>query len=289
MTQGNTSGTTFRSWETLLDVNATTQNELVQTYLSSSFGDIKLNIDYSDFSNFIHFSSATERVDNFKYKLEQIETYDARIDLLESVKQSDALTNISQSIVRKNRIINGFDEFERYLYYSNDSNNYTHWSSSDQLIEPYPKSSTYPHVLRSTTSTEGTSWYNGVYSSFSLYDSFNDARLRNMIPIHLQEDERNSEYTTFVDMIGQHFDVQWTYIKSLTDVNRREEHPQDGLFDELLQSVAESLGWELSNGYTDVELWQYALGVESDGTLYQSGHYNLNQESKLYTKLGEGL
>ena len=271
ISEGNTSGTTFRSWETLLDVNATTQNQLVQTYLSSSFGDIKLNIDYSDFANFVHFSSATERVDNFKYKLEQIETYDARIDLLESVSGSDALTNISQSIVRKNRILNGFDEFERYLYYSNDSNNYTHWSSSDQLIEPYPKSSTYPHVLRGTTSVEGTSWYNGVYTSASLYDSFNDSRLRNMIPIHLQEDERNSEYTTFIDMIGQHFDVQWTYIKSLTDVNRREEHPQDGLADELLQSVAESLGWELSNGYTDVELWKYALGVESDGTLYQSG------------------
>ena len=271
ISNANTSGTTFRSWETLLDVNATTQNELVQTYLSSSFGDIKLNIDYSDFSNFVHFSSATERVDNFKYKLEQIETYDARINLLESVSGSDAITNISQSIVRKNRILNGFDEFERYLYYSNDSNNYTHWSSSDQLIEPYPKSSTYPHVLTDTTSSEGKSWYNGTYESASVYDSFNDARLRNMIPIHIQQDERNGEYTTFVDMIGQHFDVQWTYIKSLTDVNRREEHPQDGLADELLQSVAESLGWELSNGYTDVELWKYALGVESDGTLYQTG------------------
>ena len=271
ISNGNTSGTSFRSWETLLDVNATTQNQLVQTYLSSSFGDIKLNIDYSDFANFVHFSSATERVDNFKYKLEQIETYDARIELLQSVSGSDALTNISQSIVRKNRILNGFDEFERYLYYSNDSNNYTHWSSSDQLIEPYPKSSTYPHVLRGTTSTEGVNWYNGVYSSASLYDSFNDARLRNMIPIHLQADERNDEYTTFVDMIGQHFDVQWTYIKSLTDVNRREEHPKDGLADGLLESIAESLGWKLSNGYTDVELWKYALGVESDGTLYQTG------------------
>ena len=271
VSDGNTSGTTFRSWETLLDVNATTQNELVQTYLSSSFGDIKLNIDYSDFSNFVHFSSATERVDNFKYKLEQIETYDERIELLESVSGSDALTNISQSIVRKNRILNGFDEFERYLYHSNDPSNYTHWSSSNHLIEPYPKVSTYPHVLRGTTSSEGVSWYNGVYASASLYDSFNDARLRNMIPVHLQEDERNGEYITFIDMIGQHFDVQWTYIKSLTNVNRREEHPKDGLADELLQSVAESLGWKLSNGYTDVELWKYALGVESDGTLYQTG------------------
>jgi len=264
-------GTEFETWTSLLDVDATTSQQLINKYFSGSLGDVKLNIDYSDFKNFIHFSSATERVDNFRYKLQQIEKFNDRVNLLESVSGSDALTNISQSIVRRDRVIGGFDEFEEYLYYKTDSNIYTHWSSSDFTIEPYPKSSTFPHVLRDTDSTEGVNWYNGVYASASLYDEFNDARLRNMIPIHLQEDVRNEEYTTFVDMIGQHFDIQWTYIKSLTNINEREEHPQDGMSNDLLASVAESLGWKLSNGYSDVNLWKYALGVESDGTLYQSG------------------
>ena len=264
-------GTEFETWTSLLDVDAVTSQQLINKYFSGSLGDVKLNIDYSDFQNFIHFSSATERVDNFRYKLQQIEKFNDRINLLESVSGSDALTNISQSMVRRDRIIGGFDEFEDYLYYNTDSNIYTHWSSSNFTIEPYPKSSTFPHVLRDSDSTEGVNWYNGVYASASLYDEFNDARLRNMIPIHLQEDERNEEYITFVDMIGQHFDIQWTYIKSLTDINEREEHPQDGMSNDLLASVAESLGWKLSNGYSDTNLWQYALGVESDGTLYQSG------------------
>jgi hypothetical protein len=261
----------WQNWESLLDVDATTSQQLINYYFSGSLGQVKLNIDYSDFQNYVHFSSATERVDNFRYKLQQIEKFNDRITLLESVSGSDALTNISQSMVRRDRIIGGFDDFEQYLYYDVDSNIYTHWSSSDFTIEPYPKSSTFPHVLRESDSTEGVNWYNGVYASASLYDEFNDARLRNMIPIHLQEDERNEEYITFVDMIGQHFDIQWAYIKSLTDINEREEHPKDGMADDLLKSVAESLGWKLSNGYSDVSLWKYALGVESDGTLYQTG------------------
>ena len=264
-------GTNWKTWDSLLDVNATTSQQLINKYFSGSFGSVKLNIDYSDFSNFIHFSSATERVDNFKYKLQQIESYNNRINLLETISGSEAITNISQSIVRRDNIIGGFDDFEHYLYYSNSTNNYTHWSSSAYLIEPYPKVSTFPHILYDVTSSQGDAWYNGVYSSASLYDEFNDSRLRNMIPIHLQADARNEEYVTFVDMIGQHFDIQWTYIKSLTDINRREEHPKDGMADDLLKSVAESLGWKLSNGYQSADLWKYALGVEEDGTLYQTG------------------
>ena len=264
-------GTEFETYNSLLDVDATTSQQLINKYFSGSLGNVKLNIDYSDFANYVHFSSATERVDNFKYKLEQIEKFDARINLLQNISASDAYTNISQSMVRRDRIIGGFDDFEKYLYYDTDTNNYTHWSSSANTIDPFPKVSTFPHVLYHTTSSQGENWYSGVYDSASLYDSFNDSRLRNMIPIHLQEDERNEEYITFVDMIGQHFDIQWSYIQSLTTVNSREEHPKDGMPDDVLKSVAESFGWKLSNGYSDVNLWNYALGVESDGTLYQSG------------------
>ena len=264
-------GTNWQTWNSLLDVNPTTSQQLVSYYFSGSLGDVKLNIDYSDFANYIHFSSATERVDNFVYKLQQIENYNNRIDLLSGVSGSEAITNISQSIVRRDNLIGGFDEFENYLYYGSGSTNYTHWSSSAYIIEPYPKVSTFPHILYPSTSSHGEEWYAGVYESASLYDNFNDARLRNMIPIHLQEDERNIEYVTLIDMIGQHFDIQWTYIKSLTDINRREEHPKDGMADNLLKDVADSMGWYLSNGYSDVSLWKYALGTEEDGTLFTTG------------------
>lgn len=264
-------GVDWQNWNSLLDVDATTSQQLINTYFSGSLGNVTLNIDHSDFQNFVHFSSATERVDNFMYKLQQIEAYNDRITNLQSVPGTEALTNISQSIIRRDRIVGGFDDFENYLYYDVDSSIYTHWSSSDYTIEPYPKVSTYPHVLYGTSTAQGQTWYSGVYASASLYDEFNDSQLRKMIPIHLRTDERNAEYTTFVDMIGQHFDIQWAYIKSLTTINEREEHYKDGMSSDILKSVAESLGWKLSNGYSDVSLWKYALGVESDGTLNQTG------------------
>ena len=265
------SGTDWQNWDSLLDVNATTSQQLVNKYFSGSLGSIQLNIDYSDFQNYIHFSSATERVDNFLYKVKQIENYNNRINTLSNVSGSEAITNISQSLVRRDTLVGGFDDFENHLYYSTQRSNYTHWSSSAYLIDPYPKQSTFPHVLESTTSEDAISWYSDTYASASLYDEFNDAALRNMIPIHLKADPRNTEYITFVDMIGQHFDIQWTYINALTTVNKREEHFNDGMPDELLKSVAESLGWKLSNGYSDVSLWKYALGIEADGTKLQTG------------------
>jgi hypothetical protein len=264
-------GTEWQNWNSLLDVNATTSQQLINKYFSGSLGSIDLNIDYSDFKNYVHFSSATERVDNFLYKLQQIEGYDSRINTLLNVSGSEAITNISQSMVRRDTLIGGFDGFENHLYYSEQQSNYTHWSSSAYTIKPYPKQSTFPHVLKSTTSVEGASWYQDTYASASLFDEFNDASLRNSIPIYLKADPRNKEYITFVDMIGQHFDIQWTYIKALTSINQREEHFNDGMPDEVLKSVAESLGWKLSTGYSDVSLWKYALGVNADGTKSQTG------------------
>ena len=264
-------GTEFKTWDSLLDTNSQTSQQIVSHYFSSSLGNLKLNIDYSDFQNYIHFSSATERVDNFVYKVRQIETYNNRIDTLESISGSEALTNISQSIVRRDRVVGGFDDFEKWLYYDINARNYTHWSSSAYTIEPYPKSATFPHILHPYSSSQAQTWYNGVYASASLYDSQNQATLNKMIPIHLRDDESNSEYITFVDMVGQHFDIQWGYIKALTSINQREEHPEDGMSSELLNDVAKTFGWKLSNGYSDSNLWNYVLGTDSSGSLAQTG------------------
>ena len=36
----------------------------------------EINVDYSRYKNFINFSSAEKRIRNFKYKLDQIESYE---------------------------------------------------------------------------------------------------------------------------------------------------------------------------------------------------------------------
>jgi hypothetical protein len=58
--------------------------DLILTSLTSSANqlnslleekEININVDYSDFSNFIHFSSAQSRIENFYYKVSLIENY----------------------------------------------------------------------------------------------------------------------------------------------------------------------------------------------------------------------
>ena len=39
---------------------------------------VEINVDYSKFENFINFSSVRSRIENFKYKLEQIEAETAK-------------------------------------------------------------------------------------------------------------------------------------------------------------------------------------------------------------------
>ena len=278
---GKSDGTDFKTWNDLLDANLSTSQQIIDYYFSGSLGKIKLNIQYNDFQNYIHFSSATERVENFVYKLQQIEAYNSRIDLLTGVSGSAALTNISQSISRRDKVVGAFDGFEYWMYYQDTSSIYTHWSSSAFTITPYPKVSTFPYVLQPLTSSQAQSWYAGVQSSASLYDSQNPARLRNFIPIHLQEDDKNSDYITFIDMIGQHFDISWTYINSLSDINKREEHPWDGMSDDLLFNVAKSMGWSLSNGYGDSDLWTYVLGTDQTGSLAQTGLLKTKSREKI--------
>ena len=268
---GQSSGTNLQTWNTLLDANLNTSQQIIDKYISSSFGNLDVNIDYSDFANYVHFSSAVERVNNFKYKLELIESYNSRITTLESVSGSNALTNISQSITRRDNVISGFDGFEKWLYYETTGSFYTHYSSSAYTITPWPKTSEYPLTLTSTTSTLGENHYNGLISSASIFDATNDARLTKLIPVSVAEDTSNLDYILFIDMVGHHFDITWSYIKKLTSIHEREEHPYDGMPNELLYDVAKSMGWQLTNSKQDSNLWEYALGTDNTGTPTQSG------------------
>ena len=268
---GKSQGTDLKTWNSLLDSSLATSQQIVDKYLSASLGTVTLNIDYSNIANWANYSSAVERAHNFKYKLELIESYDKRIKTLSNTLGTEALTNISQSLDRKSNVISGFDGFEKWMYYESTGSLYTHYSSSAYTIEPWPKYETYPNKLYSVTSSQAINYYNGLIDSASIFDAFNDARLTKMIPASIVEDPLNSDYVLFVDMIGHHYDITWSYIKALTSINEREEHPYDGMPNELLYDVAKSMGWKLTHGKDRSELWNFAVGTDKFGNYIQSG------------------
>ena len=281
---GKSQGTDLKSWNDLLDTNLSTSQQIIDKYISGSFGGVNLNIDYTYFGNFVKYSSAVERANNLKYKLELVESYDARIKTLQSVSGSEAITNISQSISRRDAVVSGMDGWERWMYNETTGSLYTHYSSSNYPLEPWPKSSQYPNVLYSVTSSQAETFFNGLIDSASIHDALNDARLTKVVPASIVEDPLNKEYVLFVDMIGHHFDITWSYVNALTSINEREEHPYAGMPNELLYDVAKSMGWKLTHGKDTSNLWEFGLGTDKFGNVPNSGslpsksHEQINYE-----------
>jgi len=294
--------TDFKTWNQLLGSGVSTSQQLIDTYFSGSLSGIKLNIDYCEFENFVHFSSAEERIKNFKYKLELIEQYDATLTSINTYTGSVG-DNTTVTTKKRNEIISGFDDFENYLYFQSGSGTFTFGSCS---IHPWPKKpdsrvttpltwqqaqqqwsnanfsfqqggvvDTYPaikpYTLYDVTSSISTNWYNAAISSASLYDKYNDSSLVKTIPEHIRVDSGNEQYDVFVNMMGHHFDILWTYISHLNKTITREEHPTEGMANELLFNVAKSMGWNLSLGNNTTDLWEYTLGTNQAGATQQTG------------------
>jgi len=115
----------------LLTTNSTTTQDILNNLVSSSKVDCaEINIDYKDYENYIHFSSAQERLDNFKYKIELIETYNSQSAWLSQNTSSQDLSSHLNSInIKKQKVINGFDGYESYLYENSSSYSVTTFST----------------------------------------------------------------------------------------------------------------------------------------------------------------
>jgi len=272
----NTSAETgLKTWTDLLGSSVQTSQELIDTFFSGSLSGIKLNIDYTDFNNFIFYSSATERLENFKYKLQLVEYYASQSLILQGISGSEASTNSSDFSNSKTNLISGFDDFEKFLYYQSSSKlttyNIPHEfpvvpNLTGSYISPVPKAnSTYPYELYPVSSSQFTTWYNSLHVSASLYDIENVNSLIYSVPIYLRDNENFVNVSTFVNMLGHHYDIPYTYINQMSKINNREENPKLGMPNELLYSVAKQFGWNLTDGRQDQDLWQYILGTNESG------------------------
>lgn len=263
------------NWTELLGSTLSTSQQIVDTYFSGSLSGMKLNIDYSDFNNFVFYSSATERIANFAYKLELIEYYTTQSLYTSTLSGSTATTNVADFTTLKNTLIGGFDGFENYLYYSTSSqlttfNNPLEFATVPELtgsyLPPVPKSTAVkPYTLFPVKSTEFNNWYNTAMQSASFYDTYNNNILTNAIPEYIRFDTQNEDLITFTNMLGQHYDILYTYINHMTKINKREENPKLGMPNELLYSVAKQFGWNLTNGKQNQKLWEYVLGTNEAG------------------------
>jgi len=280
------SETDYKSWNDILSANVQTSQEILDRYISSSNLPVQLNVNFREFENFVFYSSAEERVNNFVYKMELVERYNNEIALLDTYTGSISANKIKVKNL-KDKTITGFDSFEKWLYYETTGSNY-YTSQASASIVPYPKyevtSSDYniatkegKYKFYTSGSNEVDEWYSKTIDIATDYDLKNYNALNKAIPEYLRDDRDNEQFVTFINMVGHHFDVLYLYTDHIIKKNLREEHPKDGMSQDLIYDVAKNLGWTLSHGTQAKDLWEYALGVSGSGDPIWTGKTTVNK------------
>ena len=263
------------SYNNLLASNITSSHNQLQSFLNEK--GLQINVNYEDFNEFIHFSSAKTRLENFYYKVSLIERYNNLAQELTNANSS--IATVTGSI---QNIIKNFDKYEYFLYY-NSGSQYS-----------WPKSNTEPpYALYSTGSTEVLNWignadetdpyYGGLALSASNYDQNNQDWLYWAIPEYLRDDSDNDPYLLFVDMIGQHFDNIWVYTKDVTNKFSADNRLDYGISKDLVADAIKDFGVKLyANNFSIDNLYTAFLGITPSGSLFPYP----NQTSSLPTPSG---
>jgi hypothetical protein len=258
--------TNYESLDNLiLGTSIASSSELVNTYLSSSLVNTDaLNIEYVNgstylWNNFIHFSSAKERLDNFVYKVQLIESYEQLILSASTDYTGEEQAFYTSSLVsqqeserqlsKKNQLITGFDGFEKFLY------------TSSSMSWPYNGSNRLP-----SNDTNVADWYDVILEDATIFDSNNMNWVQNNIPQYIVNNEENASLLLFFSMIGQHFDNIYFHTKAIEKSRGLGYQSKDGISDKLLFDALKSFGWDAQNLAADKALWSYVFGNENGET-----------------------
>jgi len=247
--------TTLKSKSDLLNTESTSSLFNLQNVLNQKGVQLTPNYSYDTFDEFINFSSAKKRIENFIEKVSKIQTYQSDINVLSTItgstsssfQVSSSVTGLSTNI---ENIIKNFDGYEYYLYYTTSSYS-------------YPKSSSlFPYDLYPVNSPEVSTWlgsdnelspyYGGIILSASFYDNNNQNWLYYTIPEFIRDNDNNNQYIEFCNMVGQHFDELWLYTKAITQKLNATNNLEDGIPLKLAEEAIRSFGFEgLSNNYNN--------------------------------------
>lgn len=233
---------------------------------SNFITDANLDIDYTSFSNFVFYSSADERLTNFKYKLQLIEADQLKINNINdggavtgSILVNRELGKLSSNI---NRIKTSFDGYENFLYL-------------DEGNSSWPKSN--GSVIH-TSGSNSIAYFASQSAIAQTYDDSNFDSLANLLPEHIIRDSANVDFVLFTTMLGQHFDIIKSHIDSMSNVYVRTHTSGSGTPTELLKPVLEAFGWQIRTSGSDRELTDYILGKNLDGSNLSSSTAKKREE-----------
>ena len=254
-------------------------NTLLGTDLTSSFNqleslldkkEVNISVDYTDYENFVHFSSALTRVENFAYKVGLIGNYTEQITSILGTEGTNTAYSSSKATLtgQITDVIKNFDGYEYFLYFNSGS------------AQSWPKTNTEPpYILATTGSNQALTWlgstdednayYGGQAVSASNFDAENDNYLYNAIPEYLRSDPNNQKYELFVDMVAQQYDNTWLYTKDLTNRFNADNRLDYGISRDLVADAIRDFGIKLySSNFNTDDLYTSFLGITPSGSTF---------------------
>ena len=246
--------TDYINYEQLLTTGLVSSYDQILSYLAEK--SIEIGINYSDFSSFVHFSSAVSRVGNFFYKVQLIEQYNSSLNTINETTNTSITSSVLYFSNKITDIIKNFDGFEYYLYFETGS-------------ITYPKSTvTPPYALVTSSDASVTTWYEGLLSTALDYDQNNQDYLINTIPSYLRDDPQNEPYKVFIDMIGQYYDNIWVYYKDVTNRYSGDNRIEYGISKDLVADAIRSFGLKIyQNNFSTSDLFNAFTGFDSGSYL----------------------
>ena len=243
----------YEMFDEIIGAGSVTSEDLVRQFVKQrGLNDVKLDITFIDedtltlnFEHFIHFSSAEAQLLNYDFKIKQLNAYADRLDELQSITAPSIAQTHEEERIRDNidTLIGNFTGLERSLY---------------DILQ-----------LQDSTDSSYTQTLDSLIVDAIEYDKNNENSLtyNSNLPRHILNDSQNESFMLFLEMIGQHFDVLWSYINGVKQTNIIEHKKDDGIIDDLVYHMLESFGWDVESTAATQQLWQSAFGQTRDREL----------------------
>ena len=252
-------------YTTLTSTSLTSSRNQLHSLLEEK--GIDINIDFTNFNDFIHFSSVEARLENFYYKMSLLEDYSSSIAILDNTTNNNPSSSLAVYEAKISDIITNFDEYDYYLYYSSGS-----WA--------WPKITSQPPYQLATTgsaavlnwfgsSIETSPYYGGIALSASNFDNLNQNNLYYSIPEYLRNDPANEPYQIFVEMVGQLYDNIWIYYKDVSQKYNADNRLESGISKDIVADAIRDFGIKLyQNNFSNEDLFTAFLGITPEGGLF---------------------
>lgn len=233
-------------------------------WFTGDFKSSELNIDFTNYNNFVYFGSAYKRLEAFTHKLEKIE------ELTSASAYPGASTSTISAQLKareKEEIIRNFDPYEQFLYYATSSVYSASAFYAPGEIE-YNTTGSWPKqadgTVHSPYSTIAENWLETQLAIAQRYDDNNQNYLVLNLPKYIQEDADSSEFLTFFGMIGHLVDNIKVYIDQFPYIYSTQIDPLKELTMDQAYEVAQSFGLKLPNVYALENLQSFNAQFEGE-------------------------